>query len=133
VIKIANIVFISNNENWEIIEEKNIMGLGGRGLEILPKIKKGDICAIYIKGKMVFKAIYEITLEKYTRKVKWKNGSYPEIITLNPIKIAKKPLNIKEIISELKFIKNKENWMVYFRFPKFIPEEDLELIQNRMK
>ncbi len=126
-------MFITNEENWDIIQEKKVMGIGGRGLEILPKINKGDICVIYIKGKVIFKAIYEITLEKFNKKIKWKTGTYPKTITLNPIKIAKKPLFIKDVLSELKFIKNKDNWMAYFRFPKFLPDEDLELIENRME
>ena len=58
----ANWVFITNNENWEIIKNKNVMGFSGRwGKYVCSKIKVHDISVIYIKKISVFSGIFEIT------------------------------------------------------------------------
>lgn len=130
----VNYVFMTNEENWEIIKKEKIMGLGGQwGKSFFPKIQKNDKCVVYIIKKSVFSGVFDIISKNPEKKIKWRTGNYNYLFKLNTIFIPENYMLVKEHINNLKFIKNKEKWYTYFQIPKIISNEDLEYILNIMK
>lgn len=130
----TNYIFITNEENWQIIKRENIMGLSGRwGKVFFPNIEINDKCIIYITKRSAFSGIFEIISKNPKKKIKWKSGNYNFLFDLKPITLPEKFIPIKEHIEKLKFIKNKVYWSVYFQFPKVIPDQDLKYILKLMK
>lgn len=127
-------IFIINKENWEIVKKKEVMGLGGLwGGRFYPKIKENDKCVIYIIKESVFSGIFEIISRNFNQKIKWNTGEYEYIFKLKRMIIPNKPVLVKEHINKLNFIRNKNNWHCYFRFPKSIEEEDFKYISSIME
>lgn len=124
---------MTNEENWKIIKKEQIMGLGNRyGKTFFNRIKKDDKCIIYIIKKSVFSGVFKITNKNPEKKIKWRTGNYNYLFKLNPICISDKFIPVKEHVRNLKFIKNKDKWYVYFQIPKIISDEDLEYILRLM-
>jgi predicted RNA-binding protein len=63
------------------------------------------------------------------------NETFPLRIKLKPVKILKKPVEFKPLIPEMRFITNKKKWSGHLigKAMRTIPEEDFELIRNRLK
>lgn len=130
----GNFLFITSENNWEIIKKENIMGLSERsGAIFFPKIKINDKCIIYVTKISALSGIFEIISKNVEKKVKWDNRNYDYLLKLKPVITLENPITIREHVKKLAFIKNKEKWYTYFRFPKQIPDEDVKYILEIMK
>lgn len=130
----ASILFITDPDNWEIVNKENIMGINGRfSRNLFSKIQVKDKCLIYVTKKTGFKGVFEIISKNPNRKVNWKKGNYKYLIELNPLFISGNPVRIKAILDNLKFIKNKKYYGIQLQYAKFIPNEDLNFILETMK
>ena len=136
---------ITTEENWKIIEQKNIWGVQEKHRNTIAKVKPGDKCLIYVmstkKGDEVIPprimAVYEVTSEVFKDfsrifkpPVRNKNETFSLRIRLKPVKIFEKPIDFKSLIPKLKFITNKKKWTGHIqgKAMRQIPEEDYRLI-----
>ena len=138
---------ITNEENWNVIKEKNIWGVPQRHKNTIAKVKPGDKCLIYVmstkKDKGVIPprivAAYEIISDVFEdrsrifKSLPGRNEVFPYRVKLKPIKIFEKPIDFKSLIPELNFIKNKKKWTGHIQGKAMwdIPEEDFKLIIKR--
>ncbi len=126
-------IFNVDQKNWEIIKKHNI--IGSKYKIRLEKVNISDIIFVYvirplssIIGK--FSVISNCYLD---RQIFFYGDFYSYRIDLKPIKLLKTPLNIKNIIHELDFIKNKEKWFTHFfggRGIRELSKKDFETINN---
>ncbi len=138
---------ITNEENWQIIKKKNIWGVAERHKNTISKVKKGDICLIYVKQERIGDELkesrivgeYEVESEVFRDSSRifksppnMYNESFPYRIKLKPIKVFKKPIWFKPLIPKLNFIKNKKKWSGHLmgKAMREMPEEDYKLIIN---
>ncbi|RLI76362.1 EVE domain-containing protein [Archaeoglobales archaeon] len=140
---------VTTEVNWKVIKEKNVWGVQERHRNTISKVKLGDKCLIYVmstsKDDEVIPprivAVYEVASKSFTdrtRIFKHPKGYlevFPLRIKLKPIKIFKEPIDFKSLVPQLKFIRNKGNWVGYIRgrAMREIPEEDFNLIISLAK
>lgn len=101
----------------------------------------GDKIVFYIRGEKVFAGIYEVVSEMYEDASRLfepiptdKTEVFPYRIKIAPIKISKEPIQIKSIMSDLEFIKNKENWGGYFfgKAIRTLPKKDFLFLERML-
>jgi len=130
----ANLILIINEENWKVLLNENIMGFGGKwGKIYYPKIQENDNCIFYIGKKIGLSGVFMVISKNPKKEVKWKTGKYELLISLKPIFIPEKPISVINHLDKLDFIKNKNHWGSYFRFPRFISDKDYNSILKLMK
>jgi len=115
---------VTNQENWEVIREKNIWGVEERHRNSILKVKPGDRLLIYVMGTKKenetlpprIVAAYEAVSEVFTDSSRlFKGKLYPLRIRLRPIAVFPKPLDFRELVPKLSFIKNKKKWFAHIR------------------
>jgi predicted RNA-binding protein len=130
---------VTNQENWEVIREKNIWGVEERHRNTISKVRPGDKLLIYVMStkkdneslppKIV--AAYEAISETFTDSSRiFKGKLYPLRIRLRPIAVFSKPLEFRELVPRLSFIKNKRFWVGHIRGKAMreIPKGDFETV-----
>lgn len=134
-------ICIVNRVNWKVISDKNIWGVSEKHKNMLSNVKKGDKLVFYIIREIVFAGIYEVVSEMYKdySKLFEPNPSdtteaFPYRIKIAKIKIAKEPVPLKSLISDLEFITNKENWGGYFfgKAIRTLPKNDFFLLERML-
>jgi len=139
---------ITNEENWEVIREKNVWGVPERHKNTILKVKKGDKLLIYLKQEKVddeikpprivgvFEVISEVSRDSSrifsSKGMRKSNETFPYRIKIKPVKIFDEPIEFKPLIPKLKFIKNKKKWSGHIqgKAMREIPEEDFRLIEG---
>lgn len=136
---------ITNQDNWEVVKEKNIWGASERHKGTIEKVRPGDKCLFYVISTRIDKevipsrivAAYEVTSEPFKAtlsifKPASYGESYPLRINLKQIKMFKTYVEFKPIVTKLSFIKNKRQWSSHIRgrAMREIPKVDYELILN---
>jgi len=130
---------VTNQENWEVIREKNIWGVEERHRNSISKVRPGDKLLIYVMGTKKenetlpprIVAAYEAVSETFTDSNRlFKGELYPLRIRLRPIAVFSKPLDFRELVPKLGFIKNKRMWAGHIRGKAMreIPERDFETV-----
>jgi predicted RNA-binding protein len=130
---------VTNQENWEVIREKNIWGVEERHRNTISKVRPGDKLLIYVMGTKKddeslpprIVAAYEAISETFTDSSSiFKGKLYPLRIRLRPIAIFSKPLEFRELVPKLGFIKNKRVWAGHIRGKAMreIPKGDFETV-----
>ena len=130
---------VANQENWEVIREKNIWGVEERHRNTISKVKPGDRLLIYVMGTKKenetllprIVAAYEAVSEVFTDSSRiFKSKVYPLRIRLRPITVFPKPLDFRELVPKLGFIKNKRFWVGHIRGKAMreIPGRDFETV-----
>jgi predicted RNA-binding protein len=130
---------VTNQENWEVIKEKNIWGVEERHRNTISKVRPGDKLLVYmmttkkenetLPPRIV--AAYEVVSEMFTDSSRiFKGKLYPLRIGLRLIAVFSKPLDFRELVSKLSFIKNKRMWVGHIRGKAMreIPKEDFETV-----
>ena len=130
---------ITNEDNWEVIREKNVWGVEERHRNAISTVKPGDKLLIYVmstrKGEEILPprivAVYEAVSEVFRDSERiFKGKLYPLRIRLRPIVVFPKPLDFRELVPKLGFIKNKKGWAGHIRGKAMreIPEEDFNTV-----
>jgi predicted RNA-binding protein len=130
---------VTNQENWEVIKEKNIWGVEERHRNTILKVKPGDRLLIYVMSTKKenetlpprIVAAYEAVSEVFTDPSRlFKGKVYPLRVRLRPIAVFSKPLDFKELVPKLSFIKNKRFWVGHIRGKAMreIPKGDFETV-----
>jgi predicted RNA-binding protein len=130
---------VTNQENWEVIKERNIWGVEERHRNTISKVKPGDRLLIYVMGTKKddeslsprIVAVYEAVSEVFIDSSRiFKGKVYPLRIRLRPIVIFPKPLDFRELVPRLSFIKNKRFWVGHIRGKAMreIPKGDFETV-----
>jgi predicted RNA-binding protein len=130
---------VTNQENWEVIKERNIWGVEERHRNTISKVKPGDKLLIYVMGTKKddesllprIVAVYEAVSEVFIDSSRiFKGKVYPLRIRLRPIAVFSKPLDFRELVPRLSFIKNKRFWVGHIRGKAMreIPKGDFETV-----
>jgi predicted RNA-binding protein len=116
------------------------LGALRRGTGILyPKSGRGDRLLIYVMGTKKeneglsprIVAVYEAVSEVFIDSSRiFKGKVYPLRIRLRPIAVFPKPLDFRELVPKLGFIKNKRFWVGHIRGKAMreIPKGDFETV-----
>ena len=140
---------ITNEENWNVVKEKNIWGVPERHRNTIAKVKKGDKLLMYLMQEKIVEeikdsrisGIFEASSEVFedgTRIFKVPKGmvneTFPLRIKLTPVKILETPEEFKPLIPKLSFITNKKKWSGHLigKAMRPIPEDDFELIKTKI-
>jgi predicted RNA-binding protein len=130
---------VTNQENWEVIKERNIWGVEERHRNTISKVRPGDKLLIYVMGTKKddeslpprIVAVYEAVSEVFTDPSRrFKGKLYPLRIRLRPIAVFSKPLDFRELVPRLSFIRNKRMWVGHIRGKAMreIPKGDFETV-----
>jgi len=133
---------VTTEANWNVVKEKNVWGVGERFKSAIQRVKPGDKLIFYVmqtkKNKDVIPSritgIFEAISEPYKDSTKifkpyGTEQTFPYRVKLKPIKIFEKPINFKNLVPKLSFIKNKQRWSGALRRAMIeIPEKDCKLI-----
>jgi len=139
---------ISNRENSDVVIKRHVWGVPKRYVNVISRVKPGDMILIYVGQKVVDKEIlppgitgaFEVTSEMYedssrifTAPAKLGDEIFPLRIKLKPVTVFDPPVEFKPLIPELKFITNKMKWSGHIRGQAMreIPEEDYQLIMKQ--
>ena len=130
---------VTNQENWKVIKERNIWGVEERHRNTISKVKPRDRLLIYVMTTKKddeslpprIVAAYEAVSEMFTDSSRiFKGKVYPLRIRLRPIAVFSKPLDFRELVPKLGFIKNKRFWVGHIRGKAMreIPKGDFETV-----
>ena len=130
---------VTNQENWEVIRGRNIWGVEERHKNTISKVKLGDRLLIYVMGTKKeneslsprIVAAYEAISEVFIDSSRiFKGKLYPLRIRLRPIAVFSKPLDFRELVPRLSFIRNKRMWVGHIRGKAMreIPKGDFETV-----
>jgi len=136
-------IFVTNEQNWKVVKEKNVWGLPRGRENSIKRVKKGDKAFIYLmqektKNKTVPTRIigfFEVVSDPFTSSERiFKDRLYPNRVRLKPILVLEKNyLEFKPLVPKLSFIKNKNYWSGYFRSGLVeISEKDYELLKSEL-
>ena len=114
---------VTTEANWNVVKEKNVWGVGERFKSAIQRVKPGDKLIFYVmqtkKNKDIIPSritgIFEAVSEPYKDSTKifkpyGTEQTFPYRVKLKPIKIFEKPINFKNLVLKLSFIKNKQRW-----------------------
>jgi predicted RNA-binding protein len=141
---------ITNRKNWGIIKQNNIYGVPYRSANQINKVKIGDNIAFFVKKETterglepsslvgiysVTSNVYEEDSDLFEAPVTNLKEAFPLRIKLKPLNIFKDPIVFKDIVPNLKFVKNKINWGGQFQGISIrgIPDVDFQFILDQSK
>lgn len=135
---------ITNSENWEVTRSKLVWGVSDRHRRTLARVKKGDFLVFYkvmeasgdeIHPPQVVGAFRAASNPFYDAKPVFKGDLYPHRVRVEPYVVPEKPVNFRDLIPKLEFIKNKRRWHTHLfgRAMRQIPERDFELILEALR
>lgn len=134
-------VFVTNVDTWKTVKEEQVWGTD---VNTVNNVEKDDKAVVYVmetkKGEEAIppriKAAYEVVSEPYEEHTRlFKGGSYPNRVKLQPlIELDDEFVNFRELVPDLKFIKNKTVWSGHLRSGiNDMPKEDYELIKKKLE
>ena len=128
-------LFVTNEENWKIIKEKEIYGFNEKSKKDLDRLNVGDLIICYIIGKHIGGA-FKITSLKEDTNIKFKIQDYPFKIKIKKIIIPKEPIDFTErMVEEISIFKNLNRWgtILMGRATKEITKQDYEYFKENLK
>lgn len=99
---------ITNEENWNVVETKNVWGVAERHRNTIAKVNKGDTLLMYLKQEKIedelvesrIAGVFEAASEVFEEGIKifkvpkgMATGMFPLRITRKPVKIFEKAIN----------------------------------------
>jgi len=142
----AHWMCITNEKNWNVAKSKRIWGLADRNRKKLESSKVGDYLVFYIKQRRInskiirpkIVGIFKVASKPFFDEErifaslpKKADELYPWRVKIETVTIPKKPLEFKEVVPLLQFIKNKEKWFLYIQTTmRVIPKQDFDLIKS---
>jgi predicted RNA-binding protein len=139
--KMANWLYVTTIENWNIIQNVNLIGLPKWRMNTINEVNKKDNLVIFIKkgfkNPSSIVAIYKALSKPYediTPLFYPTNSNYifPIRIKVEVVKMFKTPIVFNDVIQELEFIKNKTNWGGHLQGKSLIrlSDADYSLLKN---
>lgn len=128
-------LFVTNEENWEIISKKEIYGFNEKTKKDLKKLNIDDLLVIYIIGKKIGGIFKIINLNEITN-IKFKGKEYPYKIKIKKIKALKNPIKFTyKMVNNISIFKNKTRWgtILMGRSTKEITKEDYNYFEEIIK
>jgi len=126
---------VTTEENWKVVKERKVWGVPKGNRRLIEAVKRGDFLVFYVMPQRimgVFKAAsepFESSERVFSCGEFGREEVFPHRVKLEPVIIAKEPLQFKDLIPKLKFITNKEKWTGHLRRAmRTIPKEDYDLI-----
>jgi len=138
---------ITNEENWNVVNEMNIWGASERGRNQLNRVEIGDILILYLKQEKVndeirtsrISGIFKVVTkpfwdDKRIFTYRFKDETFPYRVRLEPMIIPKEPIEFKPLVQSLNFITNKKKWSAFLQTAmRTIPKGDFERIRKRIE
>ena len=123
-----------------MVKERKVWGVPERSRSQIEAVKPGDVLVFYVMPQRVM-GIFEVASEPYEsseRIFSWgefgREDLFPHRVKLEPVILAKEPLQFKSLLPKLKFVTNKKMWSGHLRKAmRTIPREDYDLIFDIIK
>ena len=134
-------ICITNQKNWDIINDKGVWGVSQTYMNILSQVEMGDKILFYIKGGKV-KGIFMAISKMYKNNEKVFNSTsifkeneiFPYRINIKRISNEIIGISVYNILQNLKITKDKKNWgACFFRAMIKISIEDYKILEQKMK
>lgn len=139
---------ITNEENWNLVKQKNVWGVAQRHKNTIAKVQKSDTLVMYCKQEKIddellpsrIAGVFSAESAVFTDNTKifstpkgMGTETFPLRIKLKPVEIFKKPVEFNPSIPQLKFITNKKKWSGHLmgKAMRPIPKEDFAVIRKR--
>ena len=137
---------VTSFDNYEISKNEMLLGFSQKWEKQVSVPSEEDFVLIYISKKSVlinsnslsqFISVTQFSGNAFfledTPWIEKKGKRYPICRKVTRFIEANEPVRVHDYIEELAFIKKPNGWAAYFLTPiKEIPEQDFELITNRM-
>ncbi|RLI82992.1 EVE domain-containing protein [Archaeoglobales archaeon] len=135
---------ITTADNWEVIKKHKVWGVSKRYEKTISQVKPGDVLIFYVmqtkeKDKVLPPRIVgkaKVSSEVFRDSTKifkgyGKEQTFPLRVKLTDLKEFQKPINFKELVPKLEFIKNKKYWTGYLRRAMVkLDENDVEVVMS---
>lgn len=120
-------------QNWKVVRGEEVWGVP-ESVNSIKRMKEGNLLVIYVKGRGIG-GIFSIDSGLMKENVdRFKGGDYPKRVRIEPKIIPDNFLDLKLLVEELEFIKNKKNWGAYLQTPiRAISKKDYELIEEKTR
>lgn len=128
-------LFVTDEDNWKIIRDKEIYGFNEKSKKDLEKLQLGDSVVIYIKGKKIG-GVFEITNLNEITTTKFKGDNYENKIKLKKIFIPNYPSEFKKnMVNNISIFKDKSRWgtILMGRATREINEQDYKYFEEILK
>ncbi|MFH1237904.1 MAG: EVE domain-containing protein [archaeon] len=128
-------LFVTDEDNWKIIRDKEIYGFNDKTKKLLEKLNENDLVIVYIKGKLIG-GCFEIKSLKEESKIKFNGGGYPYKIKLKKIIVPESPMDFtKNMIDSISIFKDKKKWgtILMGRATKEITKKDYYFLEERLR
>ncbi len=125
-------LFVTNEENWNIIKKKDIYGFNDKSKKDLEKLNVGDLVIVYIIGKQIGGAFEIVSLKEETN-IKFKGQDYPFKIKLQKIITPKYTIDFTEkMINNISIFKKAMRWgtILMGRATKEITKKDYKYFEE---
>jgi len=118
-------------ENYEVIESNNFNLIGfNEHSQIADKLEIGDVIILYIGSRVSQIAGYVTVTEKsyWDTNLIW-DDVFPKRVKIKPGIILNDKVDVRQIIEELSFVKNKKRYgMSFLAGLRKLPDEDGKMI-----
>jgi predicted RNA-binding protein len=112
-------------------------GRSGLNVKRLLELEKNDVLVFYAAGICKLAGIFKVIEPVYESNTKiWDDNTYPYRVNIEPIIYLpeEKWIDIKDLINDLDYFKNKFSWSMHF-IHNLLPvnEKDYHLIKSKME
>lgn len=127
-------IFVADRDTWPFCVNEGSFGLESRPGRI-KDANVGDPCVAYVTGECVFAGLGEITKPYYyDESCIWADGVFPHRLGIDIKLDLDRTVDIRPLIDDLDFIKDKRYWSVFLRGGVVrIPLSDFELIRAKVE
>jgi predicted RNA-binding protein len=138
----------TSEENWAVIRDRKIWGVADYYKKRIQDLEVGDYLIFYVKqrreeGKIITRprivGIFKVSSRPFFQKEETFSSKkprqlYPWRVTIETVAIPRKPLEFKEALPWLSFIRNKAQWGCYMQTAmRSIPGRDFIWIKSRLE
>jgi len=125
-------MFIIDKKNFKVVKDKNIIGSNYKSK--IDKINENDILTFYLKNPQCTISGIGKVASKYQDNTKiFEFGLYSYRLKIKSLNIFEKPINFRDLLDKLSFIKNKSKWQLHLfgsRGLRELSKNDFDIINN---
>jgi predicted RNA-binding protein len=147
-------LIVTIRENWDVIKEKQVVGISERYKNWFLNVQKGDKCLFYIRREYIKRenkppevaepavsGVFEVISTAYDNQKIFappptrQNETFPLRLNLNPVGTPAEPIPFKPLVTQLSFIVHPKSWGNYLQGRTLIPlsERDFATIVSALQ
>jgi predicted RNA-binding protein len=129
------------NDNLRISLREKVIGFAETKSAVLKSFGPGDLIVFYVSRESLsstkrvgkFIGLAKVVSQSYhSATPMWNHGVFPQRIDIEPI--SEKSCDVKTLLGQLRFIKNKANWGASLLAGILkVPDDDFDLIRENMQ